>query len=81
MKKNEIRVDGVYVAKVSGKLTRVRVDAIRQVPKRHGNSYSSQSTYVVVNEYDVTNLSSGRKLVFRSSAKFRYPANNVTIVQ
>lgn len=31
MKKNEIQVGGHYVAKISGRLVTVRVDAVREV--------------------------------------------------
>jgi DNA helicase II / ATP-dependent DNA helicase PcrA len=61
MKKNEIKVDGKYTAKVSGKLTTVQVTAIRN---RRG---LKRDTTV----YDVVNLSTGRKTTFSSAAKFR----------
>lgn len=61
MKKSEIRVGGVYLAKVSDKITRVRVDQIRECG---GFDKSRQM-------YDVTNLTTGRKTTFRSAAKFR----------
>lgn len=63
MKKSEIRVGGVYLAKVSDKITRVRVDAIRE---SWHPVYSICKMY-----YDVTNLTTGRKTTFRSAAKFR----------
>lgn len=61
MKASEIRVGGVYIAKVSNKLTRVRVDAIRET------GWSIRCVWA----YDVTNLTTGRKTTFRSAAKFR----------
>lgn len=63
MRKEEIKVGGVYCAKVSGKLTEVRVDAIRV-----DNWTSRRST----TSYDVTNLKTGRKTRFRSATKFRW---------
>lgn len=65
MKKNEIRIGGHYLAKVSGKLITVRVDAIREVDHRYVRGGTLQI------RYDVTNLSTGRKTTFRSAAKFR----------
>lgn len=59
MKANEIKVGGVYVARVSGRLTEVRVDAIRE------NAFGQRLVY------DVTNLATGRRTTFRSAAKFR----------
>lgn len=61
MKKNEIKVGGHYRAKVSNRLTTVRVDAIRE-----RNGFKKTET-----TYDVTNLSTGRKTTFRSATKFR----------
>ena len=50
MKKNEIEVGGRYLARVSGRLVTVRVDSF-------GESLGKMV-------YDVTNLSTGRKLRF-----------------
>jgi len=61
MKAREIQVGGRYVMKVSGKLTTVRVDAIRE-------NYKGRTVY------DVTNLATGRRTMARSAAKFRWPA-------
>lgn len=70
MKTNEIKVGGVYVAKVSGKLTNVRVDAIRTRQSGYGSTARDQTVY------DVTNLATGRKTTFRSAAKFRRVAGD-----
>lgn len=68
MKKSQINVGGVYTAKVSGRIVNVRVDAIREVfPPNRPNG---------VNVYDITNLATGRRLTFRSAAKFRDVANS-----
>ena len=68
MKKHEIKAGCIYVAKVSGKLTTVRVDAIRDdgVHIRIGGRSTLSGT-----RYDVTNLATGRRTTFRSAAKFR----------
>lgn len=71
MKASEIKVGGVYVAKVSGKLTKVRVDAIR-VTQRLKGQYPA---------YDVTNLATGRKTTFRSAQKFRSKAEAIKDVK
>ncbi len=67
MKKNEIKKGGHYRAKVSGVLTTVRVDGIREVGGR--------SNYPAGTAYDVTNLRTGRTTTFRSAAKFREEAD------
>ncbi len=66
MKANEIQIGGRYTAKVSGNLTTVRVDAIRDY-------FAEVFGRVGRNEkrYDVTNLTTGRRITFRSAAKFR----------
>lgn len=74
MKKKDIQVGKQYRAKVSGKLTTVRVDAIREVQRYTGSSVWSTRTTKDSTVYDVTNLVTGRKTTFRSAAKFRNEA-------
>ena len=62
MKAREIEVGGVYLAKVSGKLTRVRVDAIHETSDWKGRSTT---------RYPCTNLITGRCIVVRSCQRFR----------
>lgn len=61
MKKDEIVVGGKYLARVSGVITTVRVDRIREV-----DGWKKATTH-----YDVTNLRTGRQTTFHSAAKFR----------
>lgn len=63
MRKHEIKIGGVYTARVSGRLTTVRVEAIRE--RGYGTTIRNMPYY------DVTNLATGRRLTFRSAAKFR----------
>lgn len=70
MKKTEIELGGVYLARVSSKITRVRVDAIRTVTKQSRN-YLGNPSYRDSTVYDVTNLATGRQITFRSATKFR----------
>ena len=65
MKKAEIRVGGMYTARVSGNFVTVRVDIIRDRSDHKGYSLTA---------YDVTNLNTGRKTTFYSAAKFRAEA-------
>ena len=71
MKAKEIQVGGQYIAKVSGRLVPVRVDEINEVQRFAHSDYSGKSTYVAKTVYAVTNLTTNRKTVFRSAAKFR----------
>lgn len=64
MKKSEIKVGGCYIAKVSGRLTTVRVD---EITTHAGIKRDEQ-------RYHVTNLVTGRRTTFRSAAKFRCTA-------
>lgn len=72
MKQSEIIVGQCYHARVSGKVAIVRVDAIR---KGIGHRGRTTRTCVI---YDVTNVQTDRKLVFRSVMRFRSLANNPT---
>lgn len=77
MKKNEIKVGGLYTAKINGNLVTVRVDGITESDVKVKKDWSTRTTnratppYKTVVRYDVTNLTTGRKTVFRSAAKFR----------
>lgn len=62
MRAKEIEVGGVYLARVSGKITKVRVDAIEEMFARAGRSLTI---------YRVTNIATGRRTTFRSPQKFR----------
>lgn len=81
MKASQIQVGGNYVARVSGRLVTVRVDGIREVAKYRRTNYSGQSETRLATVYDVTNLSTGRKLTFRSAAKFRSRVLGTVIVK
>ena len=64
MKKSEIKAGHKYVAKVSNKLTTVRVDEIEQTE----DWVTTRKEKTV---YHVTNTATGRKTTFKSAAKFR----------
>lgn len=69
MKAESIKVGGLYTAKVNGLTTTVRVDAIHT-----GRGVKGTSTY-----YNVTNVKTGRKTMFRSAAKFRSVADGSAV--
>lgn len=77
MKAKEIFVGLVYWAKVSGKVTRVRVDAIREVVKRHFSvsQFGVKATRLTT-VYDVTNLATRRSTTFHSPTRFRSEATS-----
>lgn len=67
MKIAEVDVGGRYTAKVSGRLTTVRVLAVREVPPPwHGTGNHRWQTRI-----DVLNESTGRKTTFASAARLR----------
>ena len=74
MKKSEIVIGGHYTARVSGKFTTVRVDAIND--RANGPSYKTYATH-----YNVTNLATGRKTTFRSAARFRSEAKPNDVIR
>lgn len=61
MRQSEVKVGGIYIAKVSNRLVSVRLDRIE----------TPSGTRRSVTRFHVTNLRTGRKTVFRSAAKFR----------
>ena len=69
MKKAEITEGGTYMARVSGQLVVVRVD---RIVERTGVSPRGKTQLV----YEITNLRTMRRLVFRSAAKFRRSVTN-----
>ena len=65
MLKSQIKVGGHYQSRISGNFVTVRVDSITEKSPSWGKAYTA---------YSVTNLKTGRKVTFRSAAKFRGPA-------
>jgi intein/homing endonuclease/ribosomal protein L37AE/L43A len=62
MKRDQIKVGGLYIAKVASRLTTVRVDSIKE-----GTDWRGKPTIT----YHVTNLTTQRKTIFHSAMKFR----------
>lgn len=69
MKTNEIRIGGVYLAKVSGAVQRVRVDEIFEHWTHRGNASTSRYAW------RCTNIATGRRIVVKSSQRFRAAAH------
>jgi hypothetical protein len=69
MKAKDITVGGLYAARVAGRLTTVRVEAIRE-----SAVYRARQPHTPVTLYDVTNTATGRRTTFRSARRFRGPA-------
>jgi hypothetical protein len=67
MLKSEVQVGKVYVARINGRLTKVRIDA---VVERQGytspNSYRQRPT---VTHWAATNLTTNRRIELKSAAK------------
>lgn len=72
MKASEIKVNEVYMARVSGSLTQVKVTGIRAIDKYAGTDWrTGQKKTRSRTVYDVVNLRTNRNLTFESAAKFR----------
>ncbi len=71
MKAADVKVNGQYIARVSGNIVIVRVDQIRDVTKYRRNVITGQWAYHDGVVYDVTSLDTGRKTTFKSAAKLR----------
>lgn len=74
MKAADIKIQGIYEAKVNGKLVPVRVNRISTNAMRSAGSIQDRTTY------GVTNLKTGRTTTFRSAAKFRREINSPEII-
>lgn len=71
MKKSEIKVGGLYQSKVNGQIVTVRVDAIDYIGdgfRVGGHGRRGRGNTLA---YRITNLATGRKLTFKSAAKFK----------
>jgi hypothetical protein len=67
VRQSQLTVGRTYLAKVSGRLTVVRLDEARVV-RRYVTRSSLEKTV-----FDVTNLRTGRKLTFKSARRFLTP--------
>ena len=67
MKASEIKIGGIYHAKVSGRIVPVRVDEIHVTPAQVFDNMRGIKSKTA---YDVTNQVTGRKTTFRSAKKF-----------
>jgi hypothetical protein len=71
MKASEIEIGGVYKAKVSRSIVKVKVTNIRET-KKYRRAYSGATPSLKDGKvYDVLNLATNRTTTFRSAAKFR----------
>lgn len=68
MIKTEVSIGKTYLAKVSGKLCRVRLDRERNFPAT-GLAYGSRRK--AIGGWFATNLETGREIVIRTAAKLR----------
>lgn len=74
MKAHEIKTGGYYTAKVSGQLVTVRVDTIGTRDKYRRGRDGKLPIIHTVTAYHVTNMRTGRPLVFKSAQRFREPS-------
>jgi hypothetical protein len=64
MKKAQVSIGEHYVAKISGRLTVVRLDSINNIWRHNGRSQR-------FNGWKATNMRTGREVAIRSAAKLR----------
>ena len=70
MKTKDIQTDKVYRAKVSGRVVKVKVLAIRTATKYKRDSFNNLVA-VPYTVFDVENLATGREIIFYSARRFR----------
>ncbi len=68
MKLKDVEIGGRYLAKISGKLTTVRVVEIREA-----SSYASGRSRTII---EAVNESTGRRITLRSAQRLRKPASS-----
>lgn len=79
MKKANVELDQVYLARVSGNLVPVRVlEAIDRMGSKR-NPYSGTSTLTERTHWRCENLKTGRIIEIRSAAKLRQPLSEAQI--
>lgn len=66
MRKQDVIIGSVYIAKVSGKRVRVRIDSVREVPG-YANYYGG--TTRAATRWSATNLATGRTVKIRSAQR------------
>lgn len=71
MKKEEIKVGGIYTAKVNHRMVEVKVTNIKDGDYRRTFNQRAVSRTI----YEGINLSTGRKVTFHSSIRFRSPVS------
>ncbi len=71
MKASEIKTGGFYTAKVSGQIVTVQVDEITERNIYRQGKYGQPPKVGTGTAYCITNMRTGRKLVFKSAQKFR----------
>jgi hypothetical protein len=71
MLKKDVVVGQVYVAKISGKLTRVRIDSEVESRTIGEGGYSGRPKRKIGGGWMATNLNTGRQVRIKSAAKLR----------
>lgn len=72
MKANEIVIGGTYIAKVSGKLVRVRVIELECIEQRtYVGLLGNKVVFRARQRFLCDNLDTGRRVTFKTAAKFR----------
>lgn len=67
MKKSDIKVGGIYEAKIFGGVTIVKVNTIEEYEGRSSKAFNGR---IKLTEYHCTNMETGRRVVLRSATKF-----------
>lgn len=80
MKAEEIKVGNIYLIRHFGEMSKVRVEAIDEKDIYCGRDYySGKSKYRSTTRYRCVKLSTGRKIVVKSAAKFRKLITGLTV--
>lgn len=79
MKKDEVKIGGVYEVRLHGVLTKVRIEEATE--HRNWVGAASSGNRRTMTHWSATNLRTGRRIVIKSAAKLRreVPAENVVL--
>lgn len=71
IKKKDVKIGGLYVAKISGKLTVVQITSIRSVGGKTITRLATQLPAKAIRGWFAVNLSTGKPIAIKSHMKLR----------
>ena len=73
LKKDDVKIGGVYVVRLHGKMTKVRIE--EETSSQRWVGLASSGKRRTSTHWSATNLATGRRVVIKSAAKLRKEVN------